>query len=77
MTTSKGLLGDLTVGTPFSVPLLWDGEAGLSSPNIRASTSVHVQVVFVFMMSIGNFVAFSIMKIYPVPVHHMLELMVL
>ena len=24
--TYKCLFGDLTVGTPFSVPLLWDGE---------------------------------------------------
>ena len=24
--TQKCLAGDLTVGTPFSVPLLWDGE---------------------------------------------------
>jgi len=36
---------------------------------------VPMQVVFVFMMAIGNFVAFSIMKIYDVPVDHMLELM--
>ena len=35
-----------------------------------------MQVVFVFMMAIGNFVAFSIMKIYDVPVDHMLELMI-
>mmetsp|Transcript_119692 Transcript_119692/g.166941 ORF Transcript_119692/g.166941 Transcript_119692/m.166941 type:complete len:314 (-) Transcript_119692:191-1132(-) len=34
-----------------------------------------MQVVFVFMMSVGNFVAFSIMKIYDVPVDHMFELM--
>merc|ERR1719433_1606345 len=36
---------------------------------------VPMQVVFVFMMAIGNFLAFSIMQIYKVPVEHMLELM--
>mmetsp|Transcript_57537 Transcript_57537/g.173984 ORF Transcript_57537/g.173984 Transcript_57537/m.173984 type:complete len:486 (-) Transcript_57537:167-1624(-) len=35
-----------------------------------------MQVVFVFMMAIGNFVGFSIMQIYRVPVEHMFELMV-
>merc|ERR1719433_530119 len=36
---------------------------------------VPMQVVFVFMMAIGNFLAFSIMEIYKVPVEHMFELM--
>jgi len=35
-----------------------------------------MQVVFVFMMSVGNFLGFSIMQIYDVPVEHMLTLMV-
>jgi len=32
-------------------------------------------VVFVFMMAVGNFLGFSIMQIYDVPVDHMLQLM--
>jgi len=36
---------------------------------------VPMQVVFVFMMAIGNFLGFSIMQIYKVPVDHMMELM--
>jgi solute carrier family 45 protein 1/2/4 len=36
---------------------------------------VPMQVVFVFMMAVGNFLAFCIYPIYPVPVEHMLELM--
>jgi len=35
---------------------------------------VPMQVVFVVMMAIGNFLGFSIMQIYEVPVDHMLEL---
>mmetsp|Transcript_70057 Transcript_70057/g.200766 ORF Transcript_70057/g.200766 Transcript_70057/m.200766 type:complete len:531 (+) Transcript_70057:84-1676(+) len=45
--------------------------ADLASPHQQ----VPMQVVFVFMMSIGNFVAFSIMQIYEKPVDHMIELM--
>jgi len=37
---------------------------------------VPMQVVFVFMMAVGNFLAFSIMQVYTVPVDHMLELMI-
>jgi len=37
---------------------------------------VPMQVVFVFFMAVGNFLGFSIMQIYDVPVEHMLELMV-
>jgi len=36
---------------------------------------VPMQVVFVFFMAVGNFLGFSIMQIYDVPVDHMLELM--
>jgi len=36
---------------------------------------VPMQVVFVFMMAVGNFLGFSIMQIYDVPVDHMLQLM--
>eukprot|EP00930_Biecheleria_cincta_P045147 TRINITY_DN31120_c0_g1_i2.p1 TRINITY_DN31120_c0_g1~~TRINITY_DN31120_c0_g1_i2.p1 ORF type:complete len:350 (+),score=40.83 TRINITY_DN31120_c0_g1_i2:57-1052(+) len=36
---------------------------------------VPLQVVFVFMMGIGNLIAYSLMQIWKVPVHHMLELM--
>merc|ERR1719336_3780313 len=36
---------------------------------------VPMQVVFVFMMAIGNFLGFSVMQIYTVPVEHMLVLM--
>mmetsp|Transcript_83311 Transcript_83311/g.268525 ORF Transcript_83311/g.268525 Transcript_83311/m.268525 type:complete len:520 (+) Transcript_83311:73-1632(+) len=45
--------------------------ADLASPDQQ----VPMQVVFVFMMSIGNFLAFSIMQIYEKPVDHMIELM--
>jgi Na+/melibiose symporter-like transporter len=38
---------------------------------------VPMQVVFVCLMAIGNFVAFSIMQIYDVTVEHMFELMLL
>jgi len=36
---------------------------------------VPMQVVFVIFMALGNFLAFSIMQIYEVPVEHMFELM--
>mmetsp|Transcript_43712 Transcript_43712/g.81541 ORF Transcript_43712/g.81541 Transcript_43712/m.81541 type:complete len:459 (+) Transcript_43712:87-1463(+) len=36
---------------------------------------IPMQVAFVVLMSIGNFLAFSIMKIYKSPVDHMFELM--
>jgi len=36
---------------------------------------VPMQVVFVIFMAMGNFLAFSIMQIYEVPVEHMFELM--
>lgn len=36
---------------------------------------IPMQVAFVVLMSIGNFMAFSIMKIYKSPVDHMFELM--
>jgi len=36
-----------------------------------------MQVVFVFMMAIGNFIAYSMMQIYAVPTEHMLELMMM
>jgi len=36
-----------------------------------------MQVVFVFFMSIGNFIAYSMMQIYEVPTEHMLELMLM
>merc|ERR1719464_2321440 len=38
---------------------------------------IPVQVVFVFLMSVGNFLGYSIMLIYPVATDHMLELMIL
>jgi len=38
---------------------------------------VPMQVVFVCLMAVGNFVAFSIMQIYDVTVEHMFELMLL
>merc|ERR1719191_2372559 len=38
---------------------------------------VPMQVVFVCLMAIGNFVAFSLMQIYDVTVEHMFELMML
>mmetsp|Transcript_85405 Transcript_85405/g.249993 ORF Transcript_85405/g.249993 Transcript_85405/m.249993 type:complete len:475 (-) Transcript_85405:465-1889(-) len=45
--------------------------ADLASPEQQ----VPMQVVFVVMMACGNFIAFSIMQVYPEPVQHMLELM--
>jgi len=36
---------------------------------------IPMQVAFVFMMAVGNFIGFSIMQVYKVPVEHMMELM--
>jgi Na+/melibiose symporter-like transporter len=36
-----------------------------------------MQVVFVFLMSVGNFLGYTVMQIYPVATEHMLELMIL
>lgn len=38
---------------------------------------IPMQVVFVFMMAIGNFIAFSMMQIYADPTAHMFELMMM
>ena len=36
-----------------------------------------VKVIFVFFMAIGNMIGYSIMKIWDVPAHHMLKLMLI
>jgi len=69
----------------FAAPMYWIMDVtinilqtphrALAADLASEEQQLPMQVVFVFMMSIGNFLAFSIMKIYPVPVDHMLELM--
>jgi hypothetical protein len=69
----------------FAAPMYWIMDVTiniLQTPHralvadlASAEQQVPMQVVFVLFMSIGNFLAFSIMQIYPVPVEHMLELM--
>mmetsp|Transcript_22628 Transcript_22628/g.49669 ORF Transcript_22628/g.49669 Transcript_22628/m.49669 type:complete len:476 (-) Transcript_22628:253-1680(-) len=69
----------------FAAPMYWVMDVTinvLQTPH-RALVSdlaseeqqVPMQVAFVFMMAVGNFVGFSIMQIYSVPVEHMFELM--
>ena len=69
----------------FAAPMYWimDVTINVLQTPYRALVSdlaseeqqLPMQVVFVFMMAVGNFIGFSIMKIYDVPVDHMLELM--
>jgi len=69
----------------FAAPMYWVMDVTinvLQTPH-RALVSdlaseeqqVPMQVVFVFMMAVGNFIGFSIMQIYEIPVEHMFELM--
>eukprot|EP00933_Yihiella_yeosuensis_P074394 TRINITY_DN83313_c0_g1_i1.p1 TRINITY_DN83313_c0_g1~~TRINITY_DN83313_c0_g1_i1.p1 ORF type:complete len:490 (-),score=66.98 TRINITY_DN83313_c0_g1_i1:328-1797(-) len=69
----------------FAVPMYWilDVTINILQTPHRALVAdlaskeqqVPMQVVFVFMMAIGNFIAYSLMQIWAVPVDHMLELM--
>lgn len=69
----------------FAAPMYWvmDVTINILQTPHRALVSdlaserqqIPMQVVFVVFMSVGNFLAFSIMQIYAVPVDHMLELM--
>jgi len=71
----------------FAVPMYWAMDITiniLQTPH-RALVSdlaskeqqVPMQVVFVVMMAVGNFVGYSFMKIWPVPVEHMWKLMLM
>mmetsp|Transcript_81167 Transcript_81167/g.173692 ORF Transcript_81167/g.173692 Transcript_81167/m.173692 type:complete len:473 (-) Transcript_81167:146-1564(-) len=69
----------------MAVPMYWVMDVTiniLQTPNralvadlASEEQQIPMQVAFVFLMSIGNYLAFSIMSIYPVPVEHMFELM--
>jgi len=69
----------------FAAPMYWvmDVTINILQTPHRAlvadlaseSQQVPMQVVFVFFMAVGNFIGFSIMQIYTVPVEHMFELM--
>mmetsp|Transcript_135766 Transcript_135766/g.352012 ORF Transcript_135766/g.352012 Transcript_135766/m.352012 type:complete len:480 (-) Transcript_135766:280-1719(-) len=69
----------------FAAPMYWIMDVtinilqtphrALAADLAAEDQQLPMQVVFVFMMSIGNFLAFTIMSIYPVPVDHMFELM--
>mmetsp|Transcript_17472 Transcript_17472/g.54983 ORF Transcript_17472/g.54983 Transcript_17472/m.54983 type:complete len:479 (+) Transcript_17472:79-1515(+) len=71
----------------FAVPMYWtlDVTVNVLQTPFRALVSdlaskeqqVPMQVVFVLMMAIGNFIGYSLMQIWPVPVEHMLELMLM
>eukprot|EP00428_Durinskia_dybowskii_P020093 CAMPEP_0170213364 /NCGR_PEP_ID=MMETSP0116_2-20130129/6306_1 /TAXON_ID=400756 /ORGANISM="Durinskia baltica, Strain CSIRO CS-38" /LENGTH=503 /DNA_ID=CAMNT_0010463915 /DNA_START=21 /DNA_END=1532 /DNA_ORIENTATION=- len=69
----------------FAAPMYWvmDVTINILQTPHRAlvadlaseSQQVAMQVVFVLYMAVGNFIGFSIMQIYKVPVEHMLEYM--
>jgi len=71
----------------FAVPMFWvvDVTVNMLQTPHRALVAdlaseeqqVPMQVVFVVMMAVGNFIGFSIMRIYEVPTDHMFELMLL
>lgn len=69
----------------FAAPMYWVMDVtinvlqtphrALVSDLANSEQQIPMQVAFVFMMALGNFLGFSIMQIYPSPVEHMLELM--
>ncbi|CAK0796037.1 unnamed protein product, partial [Prorocentrum cordatum] len=71
----------------FAAPMYWVMDVTiniLQTPHralvadmASSEQQVPMQVVFVCLMAIGNFIAFSIMQIYDVTVEHMFELMLL
>mmetsp|Transcript_117082 Transcript_117082/g.338444 ORF Transcript_117082/g.338444 Transcript_117082/m.338444 type:complete len:495 (+) Transcript_117082:86-1570(+) len=75
-----------TAALAFAAPMYWvmDVTINILQTPHRALVAdlasqeqqVPMQVVFVFFMAVGNFLGFSIMQIYDVPVEHMLELMI-
>lgn len=80
---SEHILGEHAIY--FAAPMYWvmDVTINILQTPHRALVAdlaaedqqIPLQVVFVFMMAIGNFAGYSIMQIYDVPVDHMLELM--
>jgi len=82
---SEHLFADTAAKIGFAVPMYWvmDVTINILQTPHRALVSdlatveqqVPMQVVFVVIMSIGNFLGYSIMQIYAIPVEHMLKLM--
>lgn len=78
---------DNTAKIAFAVPMYWvmDVTINILQTPYRALVSdlatkeqqVPMQVIFVFFMAIGNMIGYSIMKIWDVPAHHMLKLMLI
>jgi len=76
-----------TARIAFAVPLYWvvDVTINVLQTPFRALVSdlaskeqqVPMQVVFVVFMSFGNFIGYSIMQIWKVPIEHMWELMLI
>eukprot|EP00439_Symbiodinium_sp_Y106_P072766 s625_g13.t1 len=86
-TSSEHLFSSTTAKIGFAVPMYWVMDVTmnvLQTPH-RALVSdlateeqqVPMQVVFVVIMSIGNFLGYSIMQIYDVPVEHMFTLVLM
>ncbi|CAE7195567.1 SUT5 [Symbiodinium natans] len=84
---SEHLFADTTAKIGFAVPMYWVMDVTiniLQTPHralvadlASVEQQVPMQVVFVVIMAIGNFLGYSIMQIYKVPVEHMLQLMAL
>jgi len=85
--SSEHLLPGKTAQIAFAVPMYWTLDVtinilqtphrALVSDLASAEQQVPMQVVFVVMMAVGNFIGYSIMQAWPVPVEHMLELMLM
>jgi Na+/melibiose symporter-like transporter len=85
--SASGHIFSGTTAIAFAVPLYWTLDVtinilqtphrALVSDLASAEQQVPMQVVFVVMMAVGNFIGYSIMKIWTVPVAHMLEYMIM
>ncbi|CAE7517671.1 SUC2 [Symbiodinium pilosum] len=85
--SSEHLFSSTTAKIGFAVPMYWVMDVtmnvlqtphrALVSDLATVEQQVPMQVVFVVIMSIGNFLGYSIMQIYDIPVEHMFTLMLM